>query len=45
LFEEIKNKAISLSIDPSVEHIDIALSKLGNDAGILGSHAFAIKHI
>ena len=45
LFEEIKNKAISLAIDPSVEHIDITLSRLGNDAGILGAHAFAMKHI
>ncbi|MGC8677892.1 MAG: ROK family protein [Hydrogenobaculum sp.] len=45
LFEEIKSKAISLAINPSVENIDIELSKLGNDAGILGAYAFAIKNI
>ncbi|MGC8587855.1 MAG: ROK family protein [Hydrogenobaculum sp.] len=44
LFEEIKSKAISLAINPSVENINIELSKLGNDAGILGAYAFAIKH-
>lgn len=44
LFEEIKSKAISLAINPSVENIDIELSKLGNDAGILGAYAFASRH-
>ncbi|PMP91989.1 MAG: ROK family protein [Hydrogenobaculum sp.] len=44
LFEEIKSKAISLAINPSVENINIELSKLGNDAGILGAYAFALKH-
>ena len=45
LFEEIKNKAISLAINPSAENIDIELSKLGNSAGILGAYAFALKNI
>jgi glucokinase len=45
LFEEIKNKAISLAINPSAENIEIELSKLGNSAGILGAYAFALKNI
>ncbi|GAB6078439.1 ROK family protein [Hydrogenobaculum acidophilum] len=43
LFEEIKNKALELAINPSVSNIKIELTTLGNDAGILGAYAFALK--
>ena len=45
LFEDIKDKALKLAIDPSVSNLKIELSALGNDAGILGAYAFALKHI
>ncbi len=43
LFDRIKEDALKLAIDPSVSNLKIELSALGNDAGILGAHAFAIK--
>ncbi len=43
LFDEIANGSKSLAIDPSVEHLQIELSKLSSDAGILGAHAWASR--
>lgn len=45
LFEDIKTKAIALSINPSTEHILIELSKLSQDAGILGAYAYAVDRL